>query len=178
MTQRILSFIFIILILSLLFWLLFLGARDEILPVNSALPNIEFSTLNNVQKLKKQGEPLIIVYFSTSCEHCRYQLGAFDEHLSELSGTDLYLFTSESSFFSDSLAMHWQNLWKEKNATFGIVEAENFKNTFGSTLTPSLFFFNAQGKLKKKIHGELKPQRILDITKDLMSGQAQSSGYK
>jgi len=176
MTQRLLSLVFIFIILSLLFWLLFIGARDEILPIDTELPNIEFSAIHGVKKLKKQGKPLIIVFFSTTCEHCRYQLEVFDEYLSELSGTDIYLFTSETNLYSNSSVSKWQNLLNASNVTFGIVDVENFKNTFGSILTPTLFFFTDQGKLREKIRGELKPQRIFEITKSLKSGQTQSSG--
>jgi thioredoxin-related protein len=178
MFKKILSLFFMAVILGLVIWLLWQAAKEETLPVGASLPVIAFTGKNGVQKKiePKNGRRTIVVYFSTTCEHCRYQLKAFNDHIEKLVETDIFFLTPEPYFFRDSLSGKWEHLNDVSYVQFGIIAKKNFEKSFGAAVTPSLFFFNVYGRLKEKVRGELKPQKIIEITKSLTLGQAQSSG--
>lgn len=176
MGRKIYFLLFITAILGLIIYLMLQLDKEEIFQIGSQLPRIEYMDPEGMQKLERTDRLIIIVYFSSKCNHCQYQLQLFEEHTSKFNKLDVYFFTSEEQFFEDSSAANWRNLNSNKNIIFGIVNKKNFEEQFGSLSKPSLFFFTSKGILKEKILGEVKMDKILKTIKSLMSGQAQNSG--
>ena len=143
------------------------------MPVGSMLPEIEFMTIRGKAKLRKSKKPLIVVYFSSKCEHCRYQLNVFNSHMDNFRNTNLFFFTSESDFFQVNSGIEWKNLVLSESVVFGVIQKNTFSEVFGTTATPSLFFFNESGILHEKIHGEVKAEKIIEIMQNLRSGRTQ-----
>lgn len=175
MYKRILSMIFIIIILGFIIFLLVRNSKDEILPVGSNLPGIEYSGISGCGKLHSEMRPVIIIYFSPTCGHCQYQLKVFNRHIKQFKNMTIYFLTTAKNFFDKKLNTNWNNLNSSTNVIFGIINKDTFKKNFGYTITPSFFFFSDKGKLKEKIKGELKLTMILKITRSLTSGRAESA---
>jgi thioredoxin-related protein len=175
MIRKLYTLVFTFLISGLTIFLLSRVFKKEGMSVGADLPVLEIQIEHGQSIINQKKEPLLIVYFSTSCEHCRYQLNVFNLHIKEFKNIELYFLTSESDFFAKSSGRKWEELSNAANATFGIIEKDTFRELFGSAITPSLFFFDAQGKLKDKIRGEVKLQKIQMILQSLMSGQTQSA---
>ena len=47
------------------------------------------------------------------------------------------------------------------NIKFGVVKKEDYKNNYGTMVTPAFFFFDKNGMLFSKLRGETKIERIL-----------------
>lgn len=167
MIRRIYWLIYIMLIISFVALLLIRTLKTKVLSENSKLPALEFFSFCGPTKLIHFNKPLIVVYFSSNCEHCQYQLAIFNDHIKKLHNIDIYFFTSESDFFSNNTRLQWKNLAKAENVMFGIVSQADFEELFGPITTPALFFYNSRGKLYSKNRGELKLEKIIEIIQKL-----------
>ena len=173
MLKRLNSIFFLVICLFLLLWLIIQATKEDRLPVGSQLPELTFMAIRGEAVLHSSGKPLIVVYFSTGCEHCRYQLTVFDRHMTDLRNTNLFFLTSESDFFQVNSGIEWRNLVLSESVVFGVIAENTFSEVFGTTATPSLFFFNDSGILHEKIRGEVKAEKILEIMQNLRSGRTQ-----
>jgi|GEM_PF-1873901 len=174
MNKRIFAVFYLVLILSLFFWLFSQATADETMPMGSSLPAIEYKDRSESSILGQSNIPLIIIYFSTLCEHCRYQLSVIETNIDAFNEIKIYLLSSQSDLFKTDFDKKWVNLVQHNNVIFGITPKDSFNKLFGSTVTPSLYFFDSHGILKEKIHGETKASKIIEISKNLMSGRTQS----
>jgi len=67
---------------------------------------------------------------------------------------------------TDGFTDKYPALKKADSIKFGVVKKEDYKNNFGTMVTPALYFFNTKGMLTVKIKGEAKIERILQEIKN------------
>lgn len=142
-------------------WLIIEGSKPEILPVGSKLPELTIKTIDSKVKVQSDNMPVVILYFSTECPHCRYELNLINDEVEKINNVNFYMLTSEKDFFIKKLHLSWEKLVNSKNFEFGIVNKDEFVSSFGGKVTPALFFFNVERKLTNKIFGEVKLEKIL-----------------
>lgn len=102
----------------------------------------------------------VFIAFHPDCEHCQYEAKSINDKQKELENTNIVLFTSAN----DSLIQAFSK-------TYGLDTLNNIhilsdkKNEmyqqFGVKIIPSVFIYDADGKLLKHYKGETKIEAIL-----------------
>jgi thioredoxin-related protein len=174
--KRIFSTIFILIFVFLIGWLFMRALKPDVLPIGSSLPELEYNDSTEIKILKHANNLYtIIVIFNRSCEHCQYQLKQFNKNMDKFVDTQLFLFTTEQSFFTKEYIEQFDILAQAENVNWGIVNKKQFKKKFGSMVLPTIFLFNKPGKLINKIRGEVRIEKILE---KLGGPERQASGFK
>ena len=162
--KRIFGVIFITIFLGLMGWLFFEASQPEVLPAGSMMPKLEYKDIYGTHILQPDSSrSTMIVLFHRNCEYCVYQLQKLNDHLHEFNDTKLVFLTIERKFFENASIEEWNVLAQARNVQWGIVDKDEFKNDFGSMVTPYIFFFNKSGKLSNKIRGEVRLAKILSL---------------
>jgi len=165
--KKIFAIAFIALFVSAVVWLIIEGSRPEVLPVGSKLPAIEYAGFNGVQKLKADStHKTVVIFFSEECPHCKYELNLLNVNAEKFKGVNIFLITLDKGLLTDGFTDKYPVLKKADNIKFGVVKKEDYKNKFGTMVTPALYFFNAKGMLTVKIKGETKMEMILNKIKN------------
>lgn len=162
MRKKVVAIAILLLFAGFTGWLIIEGAGPEILPEGSALPEINYISVNGNSVLKPDtATEKMIIYFNTNCDHCKYELSQLNKNVEKFKNIKVYLFTSEKDLFKKPAVKSWSNLYKKDGITFGIIQKSEYENKFGSMITPSIFIFNSSNKLTRKIRGEIKIESLL-----------------
>ena len=179
MKKKIIAVSFMVIFIGVVIGIVIQGTKPEILPIGSKLPLITYISLNGYDTLKTDYQyKILVLFFSKECSHCKYELGILNEKLYKLDGTAIYLFTADDSYLKSEEIKTNEALLSNRNVKYGIVNKENFDATFGSLVTPSLYFFSKDGILTEKIKGETKIERIIKELKKSDSPEYRVSGSK
>jgi len=116
-----------------------------------------------VHRIISGNRKILIVYFSLNCEHCRYQLGVFNDHISEFKDFDLYFLTAEKGLFESSFITGFRKLRQCKTAHFGVIDPGQYIKEYGKLRVPSIFVYNKSGVLENSIYGEIKIEKLIEI---------------
>lgn len=128
----------------------------------SDLPSITMMNLDGNKFTAKslQGHPVVLILFQASCDHCQREAKKIKEHIESFRNYHLYFISadapSEASKFADEY-----KLSEEPNVTFAITDVPSVLNSFGPISTPSVYIYNASGKLMAKFNGETDINLIL-----------------
>ncbi len=162
MRKRIIAFTIILFFAGFTAWLVIEASAPEVLPEGSLMPGIKYTDKKGTGVLMPDSiKRTMVIYFSSGCTHCKYELGEINKNIGKFASINIYLFTTEKDFFKKTEVKRWDVLYKTNNVCFGIIDKNEYENKFGSMVTPSIFIFNAQGKLEKKIIGEMKIEILL-----------------
>jgi hypothetical protein len=146
------------------FFFVFLTQNTEKFTEGSAMPVITYN--GNVGKKvieKDSTQTTVIIWFHPDCEHCLYQLDIINKNFLSFHDAEFFFFTDDEIFPEARHLGRWPNLTSADNVRFGIIERFTFENYFGSVMMPSFYIFNKKGKLTKKIFGEIKIQKLLEL---------------
>jgi hypothetical protein len=158
------STFFMLIFVSLIVGLGIQLLKPDVLPLGSAMPEIEFYSCDSILRLKPDSTiNTLVVYFHNKCKYCRYQLKLFNDHINDFKDLKLYLLTREKELFKNQEPKKWPALSGAKNVFWGIVDRNLFVSGFGSGLTPSLYFFDKDGMLYNKIRGEVRFEKIASL---------------
>jgi len=158
---------------AFLAWLLYSAMQPPVLPIGAEMPAMAIETCAGNDSLrlesgdgqaeKKSGAlATLVMLFSTQCPHCLYELDLFEKNLTRLSNIRLFLLTPEKEFKPCEVDPRWMKLALAENVTWARVAESAFGRSFGAAISPSLFFFDNSGILRKKIRGEAKFDKILE----------------
>ncbi len=179
MKKKLIVITFSVLLILAVILIVLQGTKSETLPIGSKLPQIAFQSLNGYETLKTDNQnKILVLFFSKECPHCKYELSTLNKNIDKLDGTAIYLFTVDDSYLESEEIKTNEALLSDSNVVFGIVNKENFDESFGSLITPSLYFFNKAGILTEKIKGETKIERIIEELKKSDSPEYRVSGSK
>jgi hypothetical protein len=154
---------FVAIFICLIMWLVIEAVKPESLPVGSFMPELEYNGIQRSYMLEPDNaHNTMIVLFHRNCEHCLYQINLFNNEFINFIGKKIILLTTEKNFFKNNFQKQWPVLADADNVHWGVVNKKVFKNTFGSTATPTIYLFNKSGHLINKIRGEVRLERILE----------------
>jgi len=105
----------------------------------------------------------VIIWFHPDCQHCLYQLDIINRNFFSFHEVKFFFLTDDLIFPEDRHLGKWPNLTSADNVQFGIVGQSVFEHHFGSVVKPSIFIFNEKGKLTKKVFGEVKIKKLLEL---------------
>jgi hypothetical protein len=147
------------LIAASLVWLAVRAHQSGPLAESSALPRLTYRDASGNGAHIVGGEPghrTAIVLFNSQCEHCLYELDAFEHRLSEVDGTRLYFLTSETALPSAVIGKRWPALVTSRLVSWGTVRAQDVRGELRTAVVPAVFVFDEKGRLVKQFRGETK----------------------
>lgn len=153
--------LFIMLFSLFVIWIVSGGRSGSKTVSGFPLPAINIATAAGKEQIRTDRvRPVIIMCFSSSCEHCAYELNIIDKSPGMFSGTRLYLVTSENNYLANGKYNKWKTILADTNIKFCIADKKEFESKIESVRTPSFYFFTKDGYLTDKIYGEAKKDRI------------------
>jgi len=159
--KRIISIVFALIIGLTMGKLLVMALTPPVLPIGAGAPQFEFRDYRDETRVFQSRDFEIVMFFTTGCEHCIYQLDLLNDNLENFAQAKLYLLTPEKNIeFSK-----WKYLNKSPGVIWGTVSMKTIKTHFGSPATPSFYIFR-NGRLKSKFYGEVKLERLLEQLKN------------
>lgn len=151
-----------VVLLVFILWIVYTASQAPVLALGAELPSLIIKTCDGMDTLRVvEGQPLLLILFSKHCSHCMYELDLLEEHFAAFDGCKLYLITFDKDFRLCEEPLHWLNLVSSEDVIWGLADRQSFKVAFGAAVSPSLFAFDGQGRLKSKIRGEVKIEKIL-----------------
>jgi len=150
-------------------WLLHVALQPEQLPIGAPMPEMAFRTVSGESVLRPDsGRYSIVLWFHSECAYCLSEFDSLEREIGLFGSTRLYLLTSEESLFRSRIPGAWPKLSRATNVTWGILGRSNFRDAFGTSVTPALFVFEPDGTLIKKFRGQVAPRALLPETEDVI----------
>jgi len=149
-----------IILLSGCYW----HSNDKNLEAISVLPKFDFMSIDSSRKLSStslsHNLPIIVLYFSPDCEHCRRETKEILSHMDRLKNTTLCWISNGSiddlqSFYSQF------RLDTLRNAVVGQDYQYSFYRTFLPSDVPYIVIYNNVNQLIKIYKGEVPIYNIL-----------------
>lgn len=160
--KRKLFILFAVVLLVFILWMVYTALQAPVLALGTELPSLIIKTCDGMDTLRViEGQPLLLILFSKHCSHCLYELDLLEKHFTAFNGCKLYLITLDKDFSLCEEPLRWLNLVSSEDVIWGWADRKSFKSAFGAAVSPSLFAFEGQGRLKSKIRGEVKIEKIL-----------------
>jgi len=131
-------------------------------PAMTDLPSILLTKLDGSKFSAKslQGHPVILVLFQASCDHCQREAKQIKAHIESFRNYQIYFISADSPQEASKFAIDY-GLGGELNVTFALTDVPSVLNTFGPVSTPSVYIYDAGGKLITKFNGETDISLIL-----------------
>ena len=167
--KRYVAIFSLILFILVIIWLFIEGMKPEVLPIGSIMPEISYTDINETTILKRDNNThTLIVFFSEKCQHCQFELNELNKNINKLENVRVYLFTSDKRYLESENIKKYTALLNSTSTTFGIINLKEYKNKFGGTATPIIYFFNDKCALFAKKIGAAKFENINnEINKEL-----------
>jgi hypothetical protein len=151
-------------------WLFAQAFQPEQLPVGAPMPELSFRTVAGEDVLRPDGKlHSIVVWFHSECVYCRSELDRIERELGRFGSTRLFLLSTEEALFRGGIHEEWPELTRSGNVTWGILGRRDFRDAFGTAVTPALFLFGPDGTLIKKFRGEVAPRFLLPEAEGVIS---------
>jgi len=131
-------------------------------PATNDLPAITLTKLdgNTFAAKSLHGHPVVFVLFQASCDHCQREAKQIKTHIDSFRSYQLYFVSADTPAEASKFADDYE-LSGESNVTFALTDVPGVLNTFGPVSTPSVYIYNAAGKLTAKFNGETDIDLIL-----------------
>lgn len=153
-------------------FLIYSALQPEKMPVGALMPEFEYRTEQGTQTLHPDSTRLtVVVYFNTSCPHCRSLLNSFNCAIDELNNPRLIFITDDDDFFASKDKQEWPNLTNADNITWGIVSHDVLFNSFAPRFKPVIYIFDRTSKLVSKINGQTKIKKIVAVRNAIMNNK-------
>jgi hypothetical protein len=142
--------------------------KKEVIAENiTGFPSFSFMTLSNESFNSREIKvgPVLVVHFHPECEHCQYEISEiFRSHVPEFFANVVLV----SAAHPDSIRVFLNRLSHNNFPTvIALVDtAYKFEDIFGKGIIPSSYIYNRKLELIKVLHGEVKPQTILDAIQE------------
>jgi len=143
--------------------------KDTIIQENiRELPSFEFYTLNKQRFLKEDidtGKPLLLIFFSTDCSFCQFELKQVTDYISQLADKTVLLVSPDSI----TTLVHFTE--KMEFDAFPMItvlkcEVKTFQETFGKVPVPTTFLYNKNHELVRQFRGSTKMETVLSALKN------------
>lgn len=131
---------------------------DELRMKAAVLPSLKLRGLDDTNFEIPNGRPVVLIYFNSTCDHCREEMNAIKKEIDLFDEANLIFFSSEEMPSIVEFAS-WSGL-SGSNVRFGKVSPEEVASRFGVLSLPQIFIYNQQGALNEIFSGETAPAII------------------
>lgn len=158
--RRVVAGVFLLAVLATGGWVAGQALRPEVLPVASPVPSLEYRPAGAAprQLAAADGTPTVVMLFHSQCGHCHAELDALERDPGALGPARIVLLTQEDTLPATLIHARWPRLAAAPRVEWGTVRAAEFKRDFGVLATPAFFLFGTDGRLRRKVMGEARPQ--------------------
>ena len=129
------------------------------------LPEVQFISLTgdtvNLHDFNPE-MPVIIIYLHPDCDYCRYEAKEIGQNAASFQNCQMIIITSDDSVKRVENFCMDHHLWELNNIEIFLDPDNQFNNTFGKSVVPSVFIYDSDCKLKKQFLGETKPEALLN----------------
>lgn len=172
MSRKVVAITVAVIVLSLTGWLLYktarrIGQQQVAAQKVQQLPDLTLHDMDSVAYSVRRlapGQPTVLIYFNSVCEHCQYEAQAIRERADAFRQATIVLISSESLPPIRAFAVKY-GLNKCSNIHFASLSFGDVVRTFGSVSVPQVFIYNRQQQLVKQFKGETKTDAILQYLK-------------
>jgi hypothetical protein len=163
--------------IGILIALLFNLKKSVIIQPDALLPDLTYEGKMGTELIERDStKNTVVVWFHPDCEHCIYQLSLINDHIQLLGGARFFFLTAAKNFPASIHLGLWPALTSAEQVRFGILDEEKFTASFGRVVTPTIFIFNRQGRLKEKLFGEVKIDKIKNLITNPVIPKHEKSG--
>lgn len=135
------------------------------------MPPLEYLSEKGLIRLKPDTvQYKLVILFNRDCRICTGQINDLDKKYILHTGIDVIYITTDVQFLIAGDSKHWQNLRTNKRVCFGVVRQNDFREYFGSIITPSYYLFDQSGILVWMANGKVPLEQINDIMLRSVSG--------
>lgn len=169
MIVKIFISVFAVAFVCLTVWLFVNAVKPEKLEAGMKMPEIIYkdSTGQSRQLKAEQGKRTIIIYFSTSCDHCSSFLAAMDRNIEKFRECRIYLLSQNKDLFKGIKNRKFRfinNMRNRCNVYTGIVDPHAFEDKYGVSGLPAIYVFDNKNILVSKLKGETKIKIIMEVS--------------
>jgi peroxiredoxin len=123
------------------------------------LLGLDSSKFTSISVIEKK-QPLIIMYFSPTCNHCQHQAEEITSHIKELKNVKILMVSAYSlmemrQFNSEYGLAHFSNIKLGNDPEFSMGRFFDLKSL------PGIFIYGKDGKLKKAFDTNVKIEDII-----------------
>lgn len=111
-------------------------------------------------ELPDHTQSIVLVFFSTTCEHCQYEATELKKAITSFSRSSILMISSEPISTIKAFAEQY-GLHTEPSVIFAKIKPDDVYDTFGSISIPHIFIYGKDRKLIKEFKGETKIEAIL-----------------
>ena len=122
---------------------------------------LQISGQNYIKTVSSQECPALIIFYRSSCPHCRYEIKQLNKNINKLKNLNVFLLTPRAIKNDSSFIKEFPKLENSANVFWGTIDMEKVKEKYGMIVFPIMLFFNEKGVLLKKWKGEIKFDNIL-----------------
>ncbi|MCS6789572.1 MAG: redoxin domain-containing protein [Bacteroidia bacterium] len=138
-------------------------AQPEKYPPAQEFPKFLFYTLDGKsftdKDLPKPERGIIVVFFDPHCDHCQKQASFFQKESASLKGIQLMWVSTEAV---EALQNFREKYLKGVPSTYVLRDKDfKFDHFFGYSVAPTIYVYDARGKLKKVLREEAPVATIL-----------------
>jgi len=123
------------------------------------LKSLPLVTLDSTSYILKR-TPLLIIFFTTTCEHCQYEMAQIKKSIHAFNQINVLMVSSEPIKDIRKFSIEF-GLNDLPTVTFTKIRPEDVYDTFGSVSIPHVFIYSKDHELIKDFKGETKIEAIL-----------------
>ena len=119
------------------------------------LPDFDFEEIKGERLTKSSlqaGRPVVILYFDPDCSHCKQTIEVLAEEIQGFEGMNLVLLSPADRGQVLPFTQE-KGLLQRSNVLIGLVSAQEFLDTFGTTKLPTMLFYTASHNLVRAYKG-------------------------
>lgn len=122
-------------------------------------PSLSLLTLDSADHTIKTNQLTVLIYFNSTCEHCRYEMQDIYKKIKLFERSQVVFMSSEQLAKIGSFA-NSSGLVGFPNVRFTKIEPEHAAAVFGPLSIPHIFIYGKDGELRKEFKGETKAEAI------------------
>jgi peroxiredoxin len=109
---------------------------------------------------KEADRPMLIILFQPGCDDCQIEAKEISERIDAFSAYKLYFMSSHPIDELKKFALDY-GFADKRNVVFGQVSVDAVIQNFGQVHTPSVFIYDAHGKITKTFNGKTDVDLII-----------------
>ncbi len=157
--RKILSTGLLVILVLVIIYLIHGIMKPEVLPAGAVIESIKISNSDTYQLIKDKST--IIYLLSMNCGHCQYQVESLIKSIQIFKNYDvLLLFVEHNELMSPF--KKWPELKSLTKIKTYEISKQNSIVIFGQGGVPRFYLFDSDGKLMKKILGEVKTEYLIN----------------
>ena len=137
--------------------------KKEILKKRELLPFHCLSALNETHgksKSNKKSNSYILLFFSSDCDHCSYEIESIIQKADSFKNTNVYLISDQHIKVLRQISEQYE-LYKYPQIEILYGDYQCIKSVYGLILLPTTFVYNKNFKLIKVFRGETSASAII-----------------